>query len=109
MIDARTALILATALALSACASSGASSGAAPETWSGGDPTHLAADQVACHAESTTLDVNDPSTYSDPRYGVTSAMAEAVARDNPLTDRGAIVRQAAFATCMNDKGWRSSQ
>ena len=33
-----------------------------------------------------------PSSYSDPRYGVTSAMAEAVARDNPLADRGAIVR-----------------
>lgn len=105
MIKARTALILAAALSVGACASSTA----APETWSGGDPAHLAADQAACHNEAATLDVNDPSTYSDPRYGVTSAMAEAVARDNPLADRGAIVRQAAFVTCMTDKGWRSSQ
>ena len=105
MINARTALILAVALSLGACASSGA----APETWSGGDPTHLAADQAACHGEAAALDVNDPATYSDPRYGVTSAMASAVGRDNPLADRGAIVRQAAFETCMNDKGWRSAQ
>ncbi|HZC17842.1 MAG TPA: hypothetical protein VE309_13880 [Caulobacteraceae bacterium] len=105
MIDARAGLILTAALTLTACASSSAP----PETWSGGDPTHLAADQAACRNEAATLDVNDPSTYSDPRYGSTSALAEAVGRDNPLADRGAIVRQAAFETCMNDKGWRSSQ
>jgi hypothetical protein len=105
MISARTGTILAVAALLSACASDKP----AAETWSGGDPAHLAADQAACHSESATIDVNDPSNYSDPRYGVTSAMAEAVARDNPLADRGAIVRQAAFDTCMNDKGWRQAQ
>jgi len=105
MISARTGTIFAVAALLSACASDRP----APEIWSGGDPAHLAADQAACHNESATIDVNDPSNYSDPRYGVTSAMAEAVARDNPLADRGAIVRQAAFDTCMNDKGWRQAQ
>jgi hypothetical protein len=105
MISARTGMLFALAVLLSACA------GDRPpaETWSGGDPGRLAADQAACHDESGKLDVNDPSNYSDPRYGVTSAMAEAVARDNPLADRGAIVRQAAFDTCMNDKGWRQGQ
>jgi len=97
-------MLLAVAALLSACASDKPA-----ETWSGGDPAHLAADQAACHDESAKLDVNDPSNYSDPRYGVTSAMAEAVARDNPLANRGAIVRQASFDTCMNDKGWRQDQ
>ena len=105
MISARTGTILAVAALLSACAGDRP----AAEVWSGGDPAHLAADQVACHDESAKVDVNDPSNYSDPRYGVTSAMAEAVARDNPLANRGAIVRQAAFDTCMSDKGWRQSQ
>jgi hypothetical protein len=105
MISARAGTIFAVAAWLSACASDKP----AAETWSGGDPAHLAADQAACRSEAATLDVNDASNYSDPRYGVTSAMAEAVAKDNPLADRGAIVRQAAFETCMNDKGWRSSQ
>jgi hypothetical protein len=79
------------------------------ELWSGGDPARLAADKAQCHAEAGQLDVNNPATYSDPRYGVTSAMAEAVAKDNPLADRGAIVRRAAYETCMSDKGWRSGQ
>jgi hypothetical protein len=105
MISARTGTLLALATLLSACASDKPPA----ETWSGGDPGRLAADQAACHEESAKLDVNDASNYSDPRYGVTSAMAEAVARDNPLANRGAIVRQAAFDTCMSDKGWRQSQ
>ncbi len=98
-------MILAIAVLLSACV------GDKPvaETWTGGDAAHLAADQAACRNEAATLDVNDPSNYSDPRYGVTSAMAEAVAKDNPMADRGAIVRQAAFDTCMSDKGWRQAQ
>jgi hypothetical protein len=92
--------------ALTACAST-------PKTaaivWSGGDPKQLAADEAGCHQESASVDVQDPNVYSDPRYGVTSAMAEAIAKDNPLADRTAIVREAAFESCMNDKGWTSSQ
>jgi hypothetical protein len=104
MINAKAGMILAAAVGLSACASPPAA-----EDWSGGDPTHLAADQAACRAEAARLDVNDPSNYSDPRYGVSSAMAEAVARDNPLADRGAIQRQAAYEICMGDRGWRQPQ
>ena len=103
MINARAGMILAAAMWLSACATRPVA-----EVWTGGDASKLSADQAACHSESASLDVNDPSNYSDPRYGVTSAMAEAVARDNPLADRGAIQRQAAYQTCMNDKGWRSA-
>jgi hypothetical protein len=80
-----------------------------PIAWSGGDPHHLASDDAVCRDEAARLDVSQPSTYSDPRYGVTSAMADAVARDNPLADRGAIVREAAYEACMNDKGWRQPQ
>jgi hypothetical protein len=104
MINARAGMILAAATWLTACAT-----GPVAEFWAGGDASKLAADQAVCHSEAARLDVNDPSNYSDPRYGVTSAMAEAVARDNPLADRGAIERQAAYQTCMNDKGWRSGQ
>ncbi len=104
MINARAGMILAAAVWLSACAT-----GPAPEVWTGGDAAKLSADQAVCHSEAASLDVNDPSNYSDPRYGVTSAMAEAVARDNPMADRGAIQRQAAYQTCMNDKGWRLAQ
>jgi hypothetical protein len=105
MISAKAGTILAAAFWLSACAGDRP----AAETWSGGDPARLAADQAACHGDAASLDVKDPSTYSDPRYGVTSAMADAVGRDNPLANRDAIVRQAAYDTCMNDKGWRSVQ
>jgi hypothetical protein len=104
MISARAWLAGAAALGLSACAST-----QPPEAWTGGDPAHLAADQSACRAEAANLDINNPATYSDPRYGVTSAVAESVASENPLSDRSAIVRQAAYETCMNDKGWRSPQ
>jgi hypothetical protein len=104
MINAKAGMVLAAAVWLSACATRPAA-----EVWSGGDVSHLAADQASCRSEAASLDVNDPSNYSDPRYGVTSAMAEAVARDNPLADRGAIERRAAYETCMNDKGWRLPQ
>ena len=104
MINAKTGMVLFAALWLSACATRPAA-----EVWTGGDAGKLAADQATCHNEAARLDVNDPSNYSDPRYGVTSAMAEAVARDNPLADRGAIQRRAAYETCMNDKGWRLAQ
>jgi hypothetical protein len=77
------------------------------EVWSGGDPQRLAADQTACRNDAADLDVNQANGYSDPRFGVTSAMAAAVGKDNPLTDQRANVRAAAFETCMNDKGWRS--
>jgi hypothetical protein len=80
-----------------------------PIVWSGGDAAHLAADEASCHQEAANLDIQEASGYSDPRYGVTAAMAEAIAKDNPLADRAAIVREAAFETCMNDKGWTSSQ
>ncbi|HLK25823.1 MAG TPA: hypothetical protein VKT30_14310 [Caulobacteraceae bacterium] len=105
VVVSRYLVVLAVALGLAGC------NGERPiaEAWTGGDPAKLAADKAQCHAEADKLDVSQPSTYSDPRYGVTSAMAEAVARDNPLADRGAIVRQAAYDTCMGDKGWNLAQ
>jgi|SRR5580658_3232548 hypothetical protein len=106
MVSVRTGMILLGALAVAGCAGNGKP---APEVWTGGDQAHLAADRAECHAEADKLDVSQPSTYSDPRYGVTSAMAEAVAKDNPLADRGAIVRQAAYDTCMGDKGWNLAE
>jgi hypothetical protein len=102
----RTVAILALGLLLCACQTEPK---APPIAWSGGNASHLAADDAACHDEAAKLDVTQPSTYSDPRYGVTSAMAAAVASDNPLADRGAIVREAAYEACMNDKGWRQPQ
>ena len=93
------------ALALTACASAPPP---APEpAWAGGDPAHLAADKAECLKEANALDPNVSAGYSDPRYGVTSAMAAAVGRDNPLADRAQIVRDAAIATCMGDKGWKA--
>jgi hypothetical protein len=97
------AVVLAACGALAGCA--GDSRPAV--TWSGGDPQRLGADQAACHKDAADLDVNEANGYSDPRFGVTSAMAAAVGKDNPLTDQRANVRAAAFETCMNDKGWRS--
>lgn len=90
------------AAALGGCASTPA----ATDDWAGGDPAHLAADKAACRTESAGVDVNAEAGYSDPRYGMTSAMAAAVAKDNPLTDTRPQIRQAAFAACMTDKGWR---
>jgi len=106
MVSVRVSLLGLAALSLAGCLSD---KKPAPEVWTGGDPAHLAADKAQCHAEADRLDVTQPGAYSDPRYGVTSAMAEAVAKDNPLADRGAIVRQAAYDTCMGDKGWNLAQ
>jgi hypothetical protein len=106
MISVRAGLVLLSVLCLAGCLSNRK---APPEVWTGGNPAHLAQDKAACHTEADALDVAQPSTYSDPRYGLTSAMAEAVARDNPLADRGAIVRQAAYDACMSDKGWNLAQ
>lgn len=77
------------------------------EVWTGGDPAKLAVDKASCQKEAADLDVNQASNYSDPRYGVTAAMAAAVGRDNPLSDQGPAIRRAAFEICMNDKGWKS--
>ena len=93
---------LSAAVALSGCASTGAPA----DVWVGGDPTRLTADQTTCRAEAADLDVNQASNYSDPRYGVASAMAAAVSKDNPLSDQGPAIRRAAFDTCMTDKGWK---
>ncbi len=90
------------AAALAGCASTSKSA----NDWVGGDPARLAADMAACRDESAGVDVNAAAGYSDPRYGLTSAMAAAVAKDNPLTDTSPQIRAAAFATCMTDKGWR---
>jgi len=80
-----------------------------PVRWVGGDPARLAADQALCRHEADDLDPNQAAGYSDPRYGVTSAMANAIGRDNPLTDQHKAVRLAAFDTCMNDKGWKIAE
>ena len=95
------------AVALGAAALDGCASAPKPaDSWVGGDPAHLAADMAACRDESAGVDVNAAAGYSDPRYGMTSAVAAAVAKDNPLTDTRSQVKAATFATCMNDKGWR---
>jgi hypothetical protein len=91
---------------LGACASSPAPP-PPPETWLGGDPAHLATDKADCQKESAAVDVRQAAGYSDPRYGVTSAMAAAVSADNPLVDEKAAIRTAAFDACMNDKGWKA--
>ena len=97
------------ASALGACASDTGVKAAGParasQDWVGGDPTRLAADTAACKTESASIDPNSPDGYSDPRYGMTSAMAASIAKDNPLTDTRPQQRQAAFAACMTDKGW----
>jgi hypothetical protein len=95
---------LAALTLLAGCAS--APPAAPPVHWVGGDPAHLTADQAACQREADELDPNQATGYSDPRYGVTSAMANAIGRDNPLTDQHKAVRLAAFDTCMGDKGWK---
>lgn len=91
-------------MALSACASAPPP---APETaWTGGDPARLAADKADCRKEVEAIDVQVSAGYSDPRYGVTSAMAAYVDKDNPLADRTKVTRDAAFVSCMTDKGWK---
>ncbi len=74
--------------------------------WTGGDPTHLAADKAACEKDSLNNDYNSAAGYSDPRYGPTNAMAAQINRDAPLADQHAAIRAAAVAACMTDKGWK---
>jgi outer membrane murein-binding lipoprotein Lpp len=90
------------AAALAGCASTPKES---EPGWVGGDTAHLAADKAACRQDSASIDPNSVSGYSDPRYGVTSAMSAAVAKSDPLADHSAQAREAAFAACMGDKGW----
>jgi hypothetical protein len=87
---------------LSGCASA---ANPEPKTWTGGDPSHLAADQAACHKDTDSIDARTASGYSDSRYGVASALAEAIDRDDPLRDHSGDARIAAFITCMSNKGW----
>jgi hypothetical protein len=76
-----------------------------PDWVGGGDTAHLMADKAACRQDSASVDPNSVTGYSDPRYGVTSAMSAAVAKSDPLADHSAQAREAAFAACMSDKGW----
>ena len=101
----RAGLGLVSCAALAACASPAPPPPA--EHWTGQDPARLAADQADCRREADAVDVRQVSGYSDPRYGVTSAMAAAVAQDNPLVNQSAAIRLAVFDTCMNDKGWKA--
>ena len=94
--------ILLAASALAGCASTPA---AAPTPWTGGDPAKLAADQAACHRDTDGVGLG-ANGYSDSRYGVSSALAEAIDRDDPFKNHADDARKAAFVTCMSDKGWR---
>jgi hypothetical protein len=93
--------IVLTASALAGCASAPAS---APTQWTGGDPAKLAADQAACHKDTDGIGLGSYG-YSDSKYGVSSAMAEAIDRDDPFKSHAGDARKAAFITCMSDKGW----
>jgi uncharacterized lipoprotein len=94
---------LLAAAALAGCASTPSDAIA----WTGGDPARLAADKAACANDSSGVDINAASGYSDPTYGTTAAMAAAINRDAPLTDQHAAVKRAAFAACMTGKGWKA--
>jgi hypothetical protein len=94
-------LLIVSAAALAGCAGTPAP---APTVWTGGDPSRLAADQVACHKETDNIGLG-ANGYSDSKYGVSSALAEAIDRDDPLHNHAADARKAAFITCMSDKGW----
>ena len=98
-----TGLAAAAALALAGCAGDTAPA-PEPATWTGGDPAHLAADKAACHKETEDVGLG-ANGYSDSRYGVTSALAEAVDRDDPYRNHRGDARVAALITCMSDKGW----
>jgi outer membrane murein-binding lipoprotein Lpp len=95
--------------AVALCAATLAGCASSPKetepAWVGGDPAHLTADSAACRQDSANIDPNSVSGYSDPRYGVTSAMSAAVAKSDPLGDHRPQAREAAFAACMGDKGW----
>jgi hypothetical protein len=92
------------AAALAACASAPTPE---PKTWVGGDPTHLAADQAACHKDTDSLDAGQANSYSDSRYGVASALIEGLDRDDPMRDHRSDARVVAFITCMTNKGWHT--
>ena len=96
--------LLAIGLCTAALASCASAPAIAPQTWTGGDPAHLAADQAACHKDTDNVGLG-PNGYSDSRYGVASALAEAVDRDDPFKNHSGDARAAAFITCMSDKGW----
>ncbi len=96
--------VLLGAAALTGCASAPSPE---PKSWTGGDPTHLAADQAACHKETDALDAGQANAYSDSRYGVASALIEGLDRDDPLHDHRGDARGAAFITCMSNKGWHT--
>jgi hypothetical protein len=98
-------MALVGAMALTGCASAGDPKTTA-DAWVGGDQARLAADTAACHRDAADIDVNQAENYSDPRYGTTSAMAAAIAEDNPLTNTRPQIKAATFAACMSDKGWR---
>jgi len=93
--------VLFGAAALAACATV---STPEPKTWVGQDPARLPADQAACHQETDDIGLG-ANGYSDSRYGVAAALAEAVDRDDPLKNHSGDARAAAFITCMSDKGW----
>lgn len=99
--------LLAAIFSLTALAACASAPPPPPEpAWTGGDPAHLVADKAECRKEAETIDVHVSAGFSDPRYGVTSAMAAYVDKDNPLANREKITRDAAYVTCMTDKGWK---
>ena len=101
--------ILAAALAASALSACAGDAPTTPEikTWTGGDAAHLSADQAACHKETDSLDAGQANAYSDPSYGVASALIEGLDRGDPMRDHRSDARAAAFITCMTNKGWRA--
>ena len=74
--------------------------------WIGGDAARLAADKAECEKDSLNVDYNSAAGYSDPRYGLTNAMAAQINRDAPLANQHAAIRAAGMAACMTDKGWK---
>ena len=103
----RARLISTACLALSGCATAPPPPAPPATVWIGGDPAHLVVDKADCQHTADQTDVNESAGYSDSRMGVTTAMAAAVGRDNPLSDQQANVRAAVFVTCMNEKGWKA--
>lgn len=75
-------------------------------SWTGGDPSRLAADEKACHDAAAATDINQADTYSDPSLGMANALASKVDEYDPLANHKAENRAAAFESCMTDKGWR---
>jgi hypothetical protein len=96
-------------LMLAGCASTPPPPPEPPAHWVGGDPQKLAGDRAVCHDEAANLDTNQANGYTDPRYGMATAMAHSLGRDNPLSDQTKTMRAAAFNACMNDKGWKNDE